>query len=112
MSAHHRNKGAGGEREVQAILNAHGIPAKRTFSQIAGDRPDLSGTPGYAFECKRVKQNISVWACIEQAERQATPDEIPVLAFRRDRGQWYAAIPLEHLAELLEQSQTKGRKAA
>lgn len=101
MSAMQRRKGADGEREVVKVLNDHGIPAKRTFNQSNHDRPDLSGTPGYAFECKRVKQNIAIWACIEQANSQAGEGETPVLAFRRDNGQWYAALPLERLAELI-----------
>lgn len=105
MSGNHsRRKGGDGEREVQRILRDQLLDAERTFQQIAGDRADIR-CPGYAIEVKRVAKNIQIWSALEQADAAAGPTEVPVLAFRRDRGNWYAALPLDELAALIKRGE-------
>lgn len=51
------------------------------------------------FEVKRV-ETFNVWKALAQAERDCG-DKTPVVAFRRNRGGWYAALPMHRLFDLL-----------
>jgi hypothetical protein len=104
MSASERRKGKNGELEVVALLHAHGWPdAKRSSdgrSQV--ERGDIADGPaGVHFEVRR-RETVNVWACLEKAEREAKAGDLPVVAFRRNRSPWYAALPLDILLALLE----------
>lgn len=99
-----RNKGAAGEREVVKILRERGYNAQRTFSQIAGDREDVLGIPGYAIEVKRT-ETLPLWASLAQARVAAeATDSTPLLIFRRSRTEWHVALPLSDLLDLLERA--------
>ena len=107
MSASERRKGGNGEREVVKLLHAHGwTDAKRTSdgrSQI--ERGDIGdGPPGVHFEVRR-REALSIWGCLEQADSDASPGNVPVVAFRRNRSPWYAALPLDVLLTLLRESE-------
>jgi hypothetical protein len=109
VSARERRKGANGEREVVAIVRNAGWPdAVRTSDGRAqAGRGDVAGGPaGCTFEIRRTER-LNVWQGLEDAERHAAHGELPILAFRRSRGGWYAALPLERLLALL-----RGREAA
>ena len=102
MSRAVRDKGARGEREVVAILKRHGLPAVRTpNSGGLHVKGDLTGVPGYHFEVKRQETlRLPLW--LRQAEEDAPAETVPVVAWRHNQGDWYAALPLDGLARLLD----------
>lgn len=105
MSATERNKGKNGELEVVHLLRAHGWAlAKRTSDGTAqAARGDIAnGPPEVHFEVRR-RESVNIWACLDKAEREASPGYLPVVAFRRNRSPWYAALPLDALLSLLEE---------
>ena len=103
MSASERAKGARGELEVVKLLHAHGwTEAKRTSDGRAQiERGDIADGPiGLHLEVRR-RETAAIWAWLKQAEREARDGNIPVVAFRRSRSKWYAALELEDLLALL-----------
>jgi Holliday junction resolvase len=108
MSAAERRKGAAGEREVAAIFRAHGFDCDRTpNSGGLRLRGDLYGTVPVHVEVKR-QETLRLPTWLRQAEAECG-DLTPVVAFRQSRGRWYAALPLDALAELLDRA---GQSAA
>lgn len=112
MSRAERDKGARGEREVAAVLRAHGLLVDRTVQQSGLYlRGDLTGVPGYHFEVKRQETlRLPLW--IRQA-RDECGDAVPVVVFRRNKraadkisewtlGEWHAVLSLHDLAKLLD----------
>lgn len=100
MSATERAKGIGGEREVAGILRGFNLRCDRTV-QNSGFyvRGDLTGVDGYHFEVKRQETlRLPLW--LRQAADDAG-DAVPVVTWRQNRGEWYAALPLRDLARLL-----------
>lgn len=101
MSASERRKGAVAEREVAALLRAHGLPVDRTV-QNSGIylRGDLTGVPGYHFEVKR-QETARVPSWLRQA-REECGEAVPVVAWRANHEEWVAILPLAELAKLLD----------
>lgn len=104
MSAASRRKGAEGEREAAGVLRDAGLPADRLVQQ-AGlyVRGDLTGLPGYHFEVKR-QETLRLPTWLRQAVAEAPIGAVPVVAFRQNRGAWYACLPLEDLARLIREA--------
>ena len=103
MSASERRKGANGELEVVHLLHDHGWPeAKRTSDGRAQvERGDIADGPeGVHLEVRR-RETAAIWAWLAQAEAEARSGDMPVVAFRRNRSPWYAALPLDVLLGLL-----------
>ena len=104
MSASERTKGARGEREVADLLRAFGIECDRTVHNSGMFlRGDLTGVAGYHIEVKR-QETLRVPAWIRQAADECG-DCVPVVTFRQNRGEWYAALPLRDLARLIASAQ-------
>lgn len=102
LRAKPRSKGNRGELAVIEILKAHGWPARRNWmSGGMGGADIIGGPPGTSFEVKW-QEAISIWACLDQCREAAKPTDIPVLAFKRNRSDWYAAVPLTDLLALLK----------
>ena len=103
MSASERRKGASGEREVVRMMHEAGWPdAKRTSDGASqGQRGDIAGGPIDTHWEVRRREQLSIWACLAQAERDAKPEDLPIVAFRRSRSGWYAALSLDALLALL-----------
>lgn len=100
MSASERAKGARGEREVAALLRSFGIPADRTVHNSGLYlRGDITGVEGYHVEVKR-QETLRVPAWIRQAEAECG-DAVPIVAFRQNADEWYAALPLRDLARMI-----------
>jgi len=97
-----RAKGAAGEREFAAVLRAAGWPTARRGQQRSGlDQADvIDGPREVHWEVKRVEA-LSVWAAAAQAARDAGPGEVPVVAMRRNGGDWLAVVPLTFLLQVL-----------
>lgn len=97
MTAMERRKGAAGEREVVAIFRDAGIEARREREGRIGADLVLD-VPGYHVSVKRHETlRLPLWI----AEAEAAGDGVPIVAFRRSRMPWYAAVPLDVLASLL-----------
>jgi hypothetical protein len=102
MSKMSRTKGAVVEREVIAILHAHGwLRAQRTSDGRAqSSRGDVTGGPaGCHLEIKR-QERLNVPAALSQAIRDAGLD-VPVVVHRPSRHEWMATLPLDELLPLL-----------
>lgn len=101
MGASERDKGARGEREVAAIFRAHGFDCDRVPNsgglRLKGD---LYGDLPVHVEVKR-QERLQLWQWLGQARDEAG-DGVPLVAFRRNGSEWYAALPLAALADLLK----------
>jgi hypothetical protein len=96
MSAMQRNKGKTGEREVASIIRElTGYDCQRRVRQHDGDS-DLLGVPGWSVEVKNTAPptlgDVRTWWA--QAIGQTPADELPVLVYKRQRGEWRAVWPL------------------
>lgn len=101
MSATERRKGAGGELEVVRLLREFGLPCDRTVHNSGMFlRGDLTGVEGYHLEVKR-HETLRLPAWLRQAQLDAPDGAVPVVCFRQNRGDWYAALPLRDLARLV-----------
>lgn len=97
-----REKGKRGEREFASFLRDLGLEARRTqqFSGTEGTSDVSSSLNGVHLEVKRYA-GIAAFRFLEQAERDADPDDLPVVAMREDRGEWgimFRAKDLERMA--------------
>lgn len=91
MSKLSRNKGAGGERELAALLKEHlGLDLRRRLAQYQSGGHDLDGWEGVCVECKRnataTQGQVAAWW--KQTLSQCPGDEAPLLAYRADRQEW------------------------
>lgn len=108
MSAASRRKGATAERDVVAWLRANGFPyAERRAGGTSG--PDITGCPGIAWEIKNAaRMELAAWVDQAEAQRVATGAALAPLVIKRKGttqvGAYYAVLPLERLAFLLEEA--------
>lgn len=98
MARSERAKGAAGEREVAAICRAAGLDVQQ-LQRNRGDTTDLLVAGKLAVDVKRQERlQVPIW--IRQAAAEAPAGTVPVVAFRQNRGEWFAALPLAALVEL------------
>lgn len=91
-----KNKGKRGERELAAYLKALGFTTARRGVQFQGgnDSPDVvcEELPHLNIECKRVRRwtwsMLRGW--IAKVRRESRKDQMPVILFRADKGEWAA----------------------
>lgn len=100
-----QRKGAGGERELAALLRQYGYPIERGGSLSFGEAPDLSGLPGIHIEVKRTEK-LRPYEWMAQAKRDAVRfmDGLPAVFFRRSRSSWMVAMELEDWIQLFEKN--------
>jgi hypothetical protein len=99
MAASSRRKGVKGEREVARIWQAAGFDVRGL--EGLGDHVVICGN-GVTIhsEVKRAERlKLPEW--LRQAAAEAAQGTVPVVAFRQNHGEWYAALPLEALAGLV-----------
>ena len=98
-------KGKVGERELAHFLTERGFPARRGQQHAGGaDSPDIicDGLEDIHWEAKRVERgSLEDW--LAQAIRDAAGRKVPVVAHRKNRGQWVAILPLEDFLKILQQ---------
>lgn len=88
-----------------SLLNEYGIEATRNQQgEIGGfENPDIAcsvcGKPVHV-ECKRVER-LSIYAAIDQAERDANKKALPVVIHRTNRKPWLVTVTLENLMKCL-----------
>jgi Holliday junction resolvase len=100
-----RSKGARGEREGRDQLRDAGFEARRGQQHAGGpDSPDVvcPDLPGIHFEVKRV-ENLNLHKAMGQAIRDAA-DCIPVVAHRRNRGDWMVTMRAQDWFSLLRET--------
>lgn len=102
MSGASRRKGLNGEREVADAFKVAGWHVRGL--EGGGDHFAVhyrdQGPALLHLECKR-QERLALPAWLKQAREEAPPGVPPVLAFRQNRGVWYACLPLSDLLELL-----------
>lgn len=118
-----RAKGAVAERELAELLREAGYPGAMRGQQRAGtEAADVVGGPqSVHFECKAVENPSVLHSAIRQAERdaldQARKDKLstprlPVVAWKRRRAGWVAALDLgAFLALVREVEQSRAESA-
>lgn len=98
-------KGKKGELELAAWLRERGHVARRG-RQYSGspESPDVvcDSLPGIHIECKRVER-FNAYDAIEQATADAGHKR-PLVAHRRNRGEWLAIMRLDDLLELMDRA--------
>ena len=101
MGRKSRAKGQRGEREAAAELTRlFGVEAHRGRQYHGGpDSPDVQTTlSNVHVEVKRT-ETLSVYAAMEQAEKDAG-DAVPLVLHRRNGKQWLAIVQLDDLPRL------------
>ena len=111
-SINSRRKGAHSEREFSRALRGYELPdgtpvEARRGCQYSG-RPDGSSPDcvhnieGIAFEIKRIEKFTPtlVYAAVDQCRADAG-DKTPVVAWRTNRREWLAIIPVPEFLALL-----------
>ena len=96
-------RGNRAELEIVNILKAHGHPAYRNFGSGGYGGGDIVGLDGFSVEVKMVEA-LNIWKALAQSEAAASPTQTPAVFFRRNRSQWFAALPLEDLLGLIEEA--------
>lgn len=101
MGARSRNKGKLGECELAAYLSARGYPAQRGQQHRgAPGSPDvICETLPIHWEVKRCEA-LRINEAIAQAIADAANGKRPVVAHRRNRGEWLAIMRLDDLLSL------------
>lgn len=99
MPASSRRKGVTGEAEVRRILERKGLVVRGL--EASGDwLCAISDDRVLHIEVKRAERlKLPEW--LRQAEAEAPSFAMPVVTFRQNRGEWYAALPLAALVELV-----------
>jgi hypothetical protein len=97
-----RAKGIRGELELAHWLQARGVTAMRGQQRSGGaDSPDIfHALPGIHIECKRTER-LDLWASLAQAAEDCR-ERVPTLWFRRNRWQWYVALPADDFLRLVK----------
>lgn len=97
MAVNSKLKGKRGELEIANILKGYGYDCRRT-AQYNGkeldSKADIVGIPGLHLEIKRVEK-LNIDNAMEQAARDAKPDEVPVVMHRKNGKPWLVTMRLE-----------------
>lgn len=101
MGKMQRNKGAGYEREVCALLSdILGREVKRNIGQARDGGDDITVGP-FRVECKRRAKVGNLYEWMAQVEAASKPGDIPVVICRGDGKKSLAVLDAVHLARLM-----------
>jgi Holliday junction resolvase len=108
-----RAKGSRGELELARIIREHGFACERTGRNGRTSEDVTHDIPGVHLEAKR-RESLALPAWLKQAEGDAAPGLVPVVAFRRSREPWRVVVPLDDWLRLkqIERDSIPERKAA
>jgi len=98
-----KQKGSRGEREWAEVCRQYGYTESRRTQQYCGDAgdSDVVGIPGIFQEVKRV-ENLHIHKAIEKAEENAPEDEIPIVAYRKNRKPWLVIMSAANFFKILK----------
>lgn len=91
-----RDKGYRGEHEVEGIFREYGIDAQRGL--VFRGEPDIM-VDGLHVEVKRCER-IELPKWWKQSTEAAKKGEIPVVVFRKNRGEWMITLRLTDFLQL------------
>lgn len=108
-----RDKGARAEREFAKLLREYGYEAERGCQHSGGkDSPDVkSNMDGIHWELKRTER-LRLHEALEQSQRDAGEDEMAVVGYRRNHGEWLVIQPFSdwiRLFQAYEKEQNNGK---
>jgi len=110
-----RGKGCRGEREWRDQLRNAGFVAWRSpqFSGGGADSPDVCcpSLPTVHWEVKRVERP-NVFVFMQQAERDAGAEKLPVVALRRNATPWVCIVRATDFLALLKAAGLEAVKRA
>jgi hypothetical protein len=98
VAASSRRKGIRGEGDVARIFRAGGVTVEKLQQQQGGVCDLIAGDRFYVDVKRAERLKLPEW--LRQAADEAPQGTVPVVAFRQNRGEWYAALPLAALVEL------------
>lgn len=103
MSANKR-KGDGFERDVVAVLRAHGHPDAERVLRLGAreDRGDITGIGAVHLDCKNQREwHVAAW--VDEVVAEAPSGTLPVVIIKRpraDASRAYAVVELHTFARL------------
>ena len=103
MSKLQREKGKRGELEVKNIFASHGFEDAHRSQQFSGkgeSSADVVGVDGLHLEVKLGYSYKTIYDFREQAERDCSDCDIPVVCCRMDRHKWLAVLDLDDFIEI------------
>jgi hypothetical protein len=101
MPLNSRAKGKKGEQEfINSYLRPYWPDACRNIDQFGADKNDCYNVAGVHWQIKRT-ETFRVWDALAQAETEAAPVDLPIVAFRRNRSKWYCVLEAAELVALL-----------
>jgi len=101
MARKSKTKGKVGEREVAALLRAHGFDGARGVQYQGGpDSADVTGLPGWHIEVKRA-ETFSAYKALEQAEADCGNDVTPVVFHRSNLRRWIVVMDAHYFLDLV-----------
>jgi hypothetical protein len=95
-----RAKGRRGELALCDIFRPWWPQVCTNLDQFGPLKMDLLNMPGWHVQAKW-QERLNVWACLDQTLREANPGDVPILAFKRNRSPWFAALELDELIPLM-----------
>jgi Holliday junction resolvase len=97
-----RRKGKVGELAFVKFLGEHGVAARRGQQFRGGhDSPDVICDLPYHWEVKRTER-LKLEEAYAQAVSECPPDKTPVVAHKRNRGNWMITLSAEDFLVLLK----------
>lgn len=96
-----RDKGKRGERDWALFCRGQGYDCRRTsqYCGKSGDASDVVGLPGIHIEVKRTER-LDLYGAVFQAQRDAMPGALPIVAHRRNDREWLVVMSAEDWFEL------------
>jgi hypothetical protein len=95
-----RAKGKRAELALAQILSPYWPEVCRNLDQFGKDKRDLLNCAGVHWQVKHV-ESLNIWKALNQAMDEAASTDTPIVAFRRNRSPWFAALELDELIPLL-----------
>ena len=98
-----RQKGSRGELAFRDLLRKFGFQAERTGRGYNAPKDDIAhNIEGVHFEVK-AQETWCLPKWLRQAENDAGPHRTPVVAFKKNHGRWYVALPASAFLMLLQE---------
>ena len=96
-----RQKGARGERSFAKMLREYGYEAERGCQHSGGkDSPDVKCNMSRCHWEVKCVEKLNLQKALEQSERDAGENEMPLVAHKKNRGKWYVTMPFDEWIKL------------